>query len=416
MGPQIIAQKPTFVADLFKYDSAMPALSKGLPRFMDPGAYAIRDRMLFMIKRWYSYAREHFDEGLGSEHMRYRQKVLCKVDDFDDDAIASSDLAQSPTNAIPCTFWALVHIYRDSILLSEIRAELRISTNLLRIPAAPSSSETQRRAASPALSNARHQSPPSPLESLFSTGSLLVQQPLLRSVYAEILRLYNTRGGLHPVSSFWASRFLVRPGDPDSGPLRRAAEAASEYPSKLAASLEDKGAPAKFSMSGLNGAWILYGGGSRVCPGRQFAKREILTTCAMVLATFDVEVLANEKALRVQGGRYGLGAQKPAGQVRVFRFFPSNVTHGRARRESGLGTMNLLQLITIENFLWSPAANRATGQAYAAEMLKSNISTYSFRPVNRTCFSSDVDAHERDATSKQAEGREITVYLYPASL
>lgn len=103
MGPQIIAQNPTFVADLFKYDSAMPTLSKGLPRFMDRGAYAITDRMLFMIKRWSYYAREHFDEGLidpdgdfdpcwGSEHMRYRQKVLCKVDDFDDDAIASSNL------------------------------------------------------------------------------------------------------------------------------------------------------------------------------------------------------------------------------------------------------------------------------------------------------------------------------------
>ena len=103
MGPQLIAQNPTFVADLFRYDSAMPTLSKGLPRFMDPGAYATRDRMLFMIKRWYTYAREHFDESLvdadgdfdpcwGSEHMRYRQKVLWNVEGFDVDAIASSDL------------------------------------------------------------------------------------------------------------------------------------------------------------------------------------------------------------------------------------------------------------------------------------------------------------------------------------
>ena len=37
----------------------------------------------------------------------------------------------------------------------------------------------------------------------------------------------------------------------------------------------------------------------------------------MVLAAFDVEVLAEEKALRVQGGRYGLGAQKPVGKVRA---------------------------------------------------------------------------------------------------
>ena len=103
MGPQILVQNPTFVADLFKYDSAMPTLSKGLPRFMDPAAYAIRDKMLFMIKRWYTYAETHFDEKLvdldgdfdpcwGSEHMRYRQQVLRNVDGFDADAIASSDL------------------------------------------------------------------------------------------------------------------------------------------------------------------------------------------------------------------------------------------------------------------------------------------------------------------------------------
>lgn len=103
MGPQLIAQNPTFVRDLFEYDSAVPILSKGLPRFIYPKAYKIRDRMLFMIKRWYVYARDNFDDDLvdadgdfdpfwGSEHMRHRQRVLRKVDGFEDDAIASSDL------------------------------------------------------------------------------------------------------------------------------------------------------------------------------------------------------------------------------------------------------------------------------------------------------------------------------------
>lgn len=84
MGPQLIAQNPTFVRDLYQYDSAIPALSKGLPRFMNSGAYTIREKMLSMIKRWHNYARENFDEDLidpdgdfdpfwGSEHMRHRQ-------------------------------------------------------------------------------------------------------------------------------------------------------------------------------------------------------------------------------------------------------------------------------------------------------------------------------------------------------
>ena len=102
-GPQLLVQNPTFVEDLFKYDSVVPILSKGIPRYMAKEAYKIRDKMLFMIKNWHAYARENFDERLvdadgdfdpfwGSEHIRYRQKVFSNVDGYDHDALASSDL------------------------------------------------------------------------------------------------------------------------------------------------------------------------------------------------------------------------------------------------------------------------------------------------------------------------------------
>ena len=102
-GPQLVAQNPTFVSDLFKYDSAVPTLSKGVPRCIASEAYRTRDKMLHMIKIWHAYARKHFDNNLidvdgdfdpfwGSEHMRCRQKTLLNVDGFDEDALASSDL------------------------------------------------------------------------------------------------------------------------------------------------------------------------------------------------------------------------------------------------------------------------------------------------------------------------------------
>lgn len=40
--------------------------------------------------------------------------------------------------------------------------------------------------------------------------------------------------------------------------------------------------PPYFSLDGLNGSWIPYGGGFRACPGRHFAKREILMTLAVM--------------------------------------------------------------------------------------------------------------------------------------
>ena len=50
VGPQLVAQNPTFVSDLFKYDSAVPTLARGVPRCMAPEAYRTRDKMLYMIK------------------------------------------------------------------------------------------------------------------------------------------------------------------------------------------------------------------------------------------------------------------------------------------------------------------------------------------------------------------------------
>ena len=270
-------------------------------------------------------------------------------------------LRSTITNAIPCTFWALVHIYRDHVLLSQVRAELRSSISPT-IPSYTTAIAESERCPADVLPSKQPQTIPSPsLQYLFSVSTLL-KQPLLQSIYAETLRLYvcgyitrspsrssllvnnyvfpqnsvllassdpahfdplvwNTCAGRFPLSTFWSSRFVVRREDPDSGPLRRAQKGEeclqSKNSSSPAASSADAQSPARFSLNGLNGAWIPYGGGFRACPGRHFAKREILMTCAMMLATFDVKVLAQEKDLKVRDGRYGLGSQKPVRKIPV---------------------------------------------------------------------------------------------------
>ena len=57
--------------------------------------------------------------------------------------------------------------------------------------------------------------------------------------------------------------------------------------------------PRKFTLNGRNRSWILYGGGSRACPGRHFAKQEILITVAMLLVEFDIEILGDENVLGI---------------------------------------------------------------------------------------------------------------------
>ena len=147
----------------------------------------------------------------------------------------------------------------------------------------------------------------------------LVEIPYLQSVYAETLRLRvaniilrNTpskdvainrwlvpRGSIvaamsyithrdsnvfrtgspddvHPLDTFWPARFLDY-GRPDSeGTGSGQDSAVPRYP--------------RFSLDGLAGAFIPYGGGTNTCPGRHFAKQEILATAAMLIWNFDFEL------------------------------------------------------------------------------------------------------------------------------
>lgn len=102
-GPILRRVNPNFIHDLYRYDHAIPDLSRGLPRWMIPKAYAVRDSLLRDIKEWHAIARAQFRESdigddadadpwWGSEFIRGRQKIFAGIDNFDYDAYASSDL------------------------------------------------------------------------------------------------------------------------------------------------------------------------------------------------------------------------------------------------------------------------------------------------------------------------------------
>ena len=90
----------------------------------------------------------------------------------------------------------------------------------------------------------------------------------------------------HPIDRFWAERFLVHPNDPRSGPLK-------ENKRRETKSSNRNGAP-YFSLDGCAFSWIPYGGGRNLCPGRHFAKREIMLTAAILLAAYDIELLTDK--------------------------------------------------------------------------------------------------------------------------
>jgi cytochrome P450 len=218
------------------------------------------------------------------------------------------------------SFWTLLEVFRDQNLLTQVRQEV---------------SET-------IIHDDESDKPQLPLR--FSIEAL-TSGPLLQSVYAEILRMRmsvmlsrspaqgdyrlgpyllehnayvfistnvaheneaawaaHTDHGRRPLTEFWAERFLV--------PVLGANDTTDEK--KKAREQEKR----EFSTKGLEGAWIPYGGGALMCPGRHLAKKEMMGGVAVFAAYFDLELL-RETLPRMKHEFYGLGAQPPAEKTPV---------------------------------------------------------------------------------------------------
>ncbi|KAI0002659.1 cytochrome P450 [Xylariaceae sp. FL0662B] len=332
-GPGMLQINPTFMDDLAEFNKMVPLFSKALPKFLIPRAWLLRQDLKDQLKRWYVYAREHYDNTSisedgdgdpfwGSSWMRYRQKTLASIQD--DETLASSDLGVawgSVVNMVPSTTFAMIHILQDPDLLVRVRREIEASIG----QQSPEEVDLNR----------------------------LVDNPLLCSIYAETLRLHvklntvinsqrvdlslgrwrlpkgaiglinthichmddsfwNTKSGRYPVESFWAERFLTNPADPSSGPINLI-HRETHGGSQKAAQTNNANTEPYLSMEGLEGSWVPYGGGHLACPGRFLAKHAIIFTCAILCRDFDAELLTD--SIETSASNFGIGTEDPKDPV-----------------------------------------------------------------------------------------------------
>lgn len=236
---------------------------------------------------------------------------------------------RSNSNSVPAATWFLYEILRDPILESRIRTEI----------------------AAAALAPTSQASVP-----LFDTTKLCSGSHL-QSIYAETLRLrvailvsrqivtpdfqfhgwlfkkgdtiaavssneaqneriwsQGGKGNPHPLHQFWADRFLVFRDDPHSGPLKRPKAVKVAPPAYGDTQKEDP--DPRFSLEGLTTTWIPYSGGMRLCPGRHFAKQEIISASALLLASYHIELTNPEKRIDHNKGYYGFGTMPPKQKIR----------------------------------------------------------------------------------------------------
>jgi cytochrome P450 len=207
-------------------------------------------------------------------------------------------------------------------------------------------------------------------EPCFTPGSLdvdvqkLCSRPLLQSIYMETLRLRSSAGSARQpiedgfridswsfkkdgtlftvpwlshrdttfwntgheddnpsVDDFWAERFLEYPGEPCSGPIRKNDKpeiysARDKKPTPKSAEDDKK---AKLVTSGIQGHYLPYGGGMKMCPGRFFATQEMMAAIAVLLQACDMELLDPAGAGKIQNSmsRFPFGTLVPDAKIPV---------------------------------------------------------------------------------------------------
>jgi cytochrome P450 len=196
----------------------------------------------------------------------------------------------------------------------------------------------------------------------------LCQQTLVQSIYAEVLRVHNgtvisrvpkssgfniggwnfpkdepimvstfdtardskvwnqgTPDDPHPVDQFWPERFILDPDSVSSGPVLPQNGDGQQSQQKQHET-EDEPQRPKFSLDGTDGSWVPYGGGSRMCPGRHFAKKELIVTMAIFLTAFEIELLPRDGLIENDMTYFMFGVMHPKGPIpaRIRRRKPLN--------------------------------------------------------------------------------------------
>ncbi|KAL8835180.1 MAG: hypothetical protein Q9170_003426 [Blastenia crenularia] len=125
-------------------------------------------------------------------------------------------------------------------------------------------------------------------------------------------KIWNTKNGQHPLDHFWSDRFLAYPNDPQSGPRKLARPKCDGSKCSPGSIQDDK---PRFTSSGLADTFMPFGIGERTCPGRGFARREIITFCALVAHRYDIELVAGKQHFETTKAFYGIGTQRPKDPV-----------------------------------------------------------------------------------------------------
>ncbi|RYP80356.1 hypothetical protein DL769_002505 [Monosporascus sp. CRB-8-3] len=330
MGSEILRLHPTLLDEYEIFERSIPKFARCLPRWLLPKEYKNRDRLLDAFKKWHIHGHANsdcsrlapgdpeWDPYFGSKLMKARQDYASRMKAMNAGACASEDLGLMfalNSNSIPSIFWLVFEALKDL----ELRERLMSEAVCCLCPGP-----------------ARFDIPK------------LCDQPLLQSAFAETLRLRIATGVVrvsehgpfkldgytieknHRMLAFARCLALnaeawTQSGRPPTRPLEEfQAERFLVPKKKCFADSSDVGSPSasgdeglEFSVEGLAGCWLPFGGGQRLCPGRHFAKQLIISAFALLFNDFDVELSPSVDAKNVVADTnlLAVGGLPPVGKV-----------------------------------------------------------------------------------------------------
>ena len=273
----------------------MLGLLFGTPRLFAREAFAARDATVSKLQKWLEHGYEQtrniedpdWEPYFGARVMRkrhdfYKQQDMSLKGQAGDDLVF---LAGILSNATPTTGWLLLHI------LSPTRQDLkrRILDEL----------ETARR----------------------QDGSIdvvaLTKLPLLNSAFHETLRLYVDLLVVRQADTDVAlDEHYVRKGEMVMAPTWMTHrnpdffQRPEEFDPERFLQQDSQTGELTYNVTGLNGRYFPFGGGHYMCPGRTFAKQEVLGSIAVLLLNFDIQFV---EFVRQKGQKTKAAAGEVAG-------------------------------------------------------------------------------------------------------
>lgn len=126
----------------------------------------------------------------------------------------------------------------------------------------------------------------------------------------------GSRGG-RDVRAFWAERFLEYPKDSATGAVGDHKDPGMGHKGGKGGRTVEDDRSAKVATAGIQGHYFPYGGGVKICPGRFFAKQEIMTAVAVLFRVCEVDLVDVEGAEGIKGdmARFPLGTLPMDGRV-----------------------------------------------------------------------------------------------------